>query len=104
MDTETQRHAASSLTRTVRCVPMPLCPIHIYICARLLLQIVAKPLVQQLHVLGDGRDRCLDGLDETGGTLHFRYTTDVELSVVGEFDFDIRLTPKALSDQTEDMI
>lgn len=43
-------------------------------------------------------------VDETGGTLHFRYTTDVELSVVGEFDFDIRLTPKALSDQTEDMI
>ena len=33
-------------------------------------------------------------VDETGGTLSFRYCTDVELSPIGEFEFNIILTAR----------
>ena len=33
-------------------------------------------------------------IDESGGTLHFRYTTDIEMNVVSEIDFNIILIKK----------
>ena len=33
-------------------------------------------------------------IDENGGTLHFRYTTDIEMNVVSEIDFNITLIKK----------
>ena len=33
-------------------------------------------------------------IDENGGTLHFRYTTDIEMNVVSEIDFNITLSKK----------
>lgn len=33
-------------------------------------------------------------IDENGGTLHFRYTTDIEMNVVSEIDFNIILIKK----------
>lgn len=33
-------------------------------------------------------------MDENGGTLHFRYATDIENNPLGEIVFDFRLKPK----------
>lgn len=33
-------------------------------------------------------------INENGGTLHFRYTTDIEMNVVSEIDFNITLSKK----------
>lgn len=33
-------------------------------------------------------------MDETGGTLHFMYATDIENNPLGEITFDFTLTPK----------
>lgn len=33
-------------------------------------------------------------MDENGGTLHFKYATDIENSPLGEIVFDFRLKPK----------
>lgn len=33
-------------------------------------------------------------MDENGGTLHFRYATDIENTPLGEITFDFTLTPK----------
>ena len=33
-------------------------------------------------------------IDENGGTLHFRYTTDIEMNVVSEIDFNITLSKR----------
>ena len=33
-------------------------------------------------------------IDQNGGTLHFRYTTDIEINVVSEIDFNITLIKK----------
>ena len=35
-------------------------------------------------------------MDENGGTLHFRYTTDIENNPLGEITFDFTLTPKKI--------
>lgn len=37
-------------------------------------------------------------MDARGGTLHFRYATDIENNPLGEISFDFTLTPKKLRD------
>lgn len=36
-------------------------------------------------------------MDEKGGTLHFKYSTDIENSPLGEITFDFELKPKAMT-------
>lgn len=43
-------------------------------------------------------------VSDAGGTLRFRYCTDVELTPVGEFDFEIKLTAAPTRGQTEESI